>query len=97
MARRLIEIAEGVEPLAHPYANDVRVRHFRDEVARLRKAVGPLDPRVKSQLLKARFNLANELLLDGQSEAAIAEFRGLQAEASGRRMHHRLQIFLGLA
>ena len=97
MARRLIEIAEGVEPLAHPYANDVRVRHFRDEVARLRKAADPLDPRVKSQLFGTRLDLANELLLDGQSEAAIAEFRGLQAEASGRRMHHRLQIFLGLA
>ena len=30
MARRLVEIAEGVDPLAHPYANDVRVRHFRE-------------------------------------------------------------------
>ena len=97
MARLLNEIAEEVEPLAHPYANDLRVRHFRDEAARLRKAADPLDPRVKSQLFRTRLDLANELLLDGQSEAAIAEFRALRAEASGRRMQHRLQIFLGLA
>ena len=97
MARRLAEIAEGVEPLAHPYANDVRVGYFRHEVERLRKFADPQNPRVKSQLIKTRFNLASELLLDGQTAAAIEEFRRLQADATGRHLQHRLQIFLGLA
>ncbi len=97
MARRLEEIAENFDPAAHPYVNNLRVQHFSDRLAALRESVVPMDPRGKSAILKARFDLANELLLDGQSEAAIEEFEKLRSEIKGRKLRHRLQALLGLA
>ena len=96
MARRLGGITAAFDPTAHPYANNLRVQHFRDQLEHL-LAVGPSDWSSKQAIAAVRLGLANELLLDGQTEAAIEAFGKLFYETKSRRQRHRLQGLLGLA
>ena len=95
MAERLEAIAANVDPRANHYANSVRGEYFRDQLEQLRQA-SPDSPHSK-RILMTQFDYANELLLNGQAEAALQELQQLQAVVEQPGVLHRIKILLGLA
>ena len=95
MVERLEAIAAGVDPEANPYANGVRVEHFRRRLDSLRTSAAAEEP-PPEPILRARFTLANELLLDGQSAEAAREFEALLQDAEMPGNRHNIRILLGL-
>ena len=96
--RRMVAILDSLDantdPEKNPYANTIKVAYWRQRLADMRAS----SPNPNSQpVLKTRFNLANELLLDGQCEEAVLALQQLQQDVDHPGALHRIQILLGLS